>query len=245
MKVTPIAYTMIDWAALNQVAKCTKFGAQAFEEFEVSDLDHLGEFAGRACYKSFGRERQETATTETYLRNILDQGHYSVLEHGSVTFWVEGVSRSLLTELERHRFLSFSVESQRYVNQCDSHPVPVIPPAIESSGTSKLWAALHTHYGEALDRYDKAVIELLAAGYDRKQAREAARAFLPNATPVDFVVTGNLRCWRDVLGKRYHVEADAEIRLFAAHVLNHLRTLAPYSVQDIPGVPYGRPAEED
>ncbi|MFH9802790.1 FAD-dependent thymidylate synthase [Streptomyces albidoflavus] len=62
---------------------------------------------------------------------------------------------------------------------------------------------------------------------------------LPNAAPVDMIVTGNLRAWRDVLGKRWHVAADAEIRELAGDVLVSLRKLAPNSVQDIPNEPYG------
>src|SRR5690606_41853392 len=58
---------------------------------------------------------------------ILNQGHFSVLEHSSVTFLVRDVSRALLTELTRHRHLSFSVVSQRYVNYADTKPV--VPPA--------------------------------------------------------------------------------------------------------------------
>ncbi|MER7445021.1 FAD-dependent thymidylate synthase [Micromonospora avicenniae] len=209
------------------------FAENAAVEFDVEDMDHLGEFAGRACYKAWDRKRLETATTAGYLKNILDQGHYSVLEHASVTFYVEGVSRALLLELERHRHISLSVESQRYVDQVKSHPNPVIPPAFAESPASGPYRVLMERYGQALTDYEDAAAYLTARGYGIKQAREAARAFLPNATPVDLVVTGNLRAWRDVLGKRYHRDADAEIREFAGEVLGHLRRLAPYSVQDI------------
>lgn len=43
-------------------------------------------------------------------------GNSSPLEHVSFTFAIEGVSRSLLAQLTRHRIASFSVQSQRYVN---------------------------------------------------------------------------------------------------------------------------------
>jgi thymidylate synthase (FAD) len=52
------------------------------------------------------------------------------------------------------------------------------------------------------------------------------------------VVTGNLRAWRDVLGKRWHEAADAEIKEFAGLVLGHLRSIAPNSFQDVPETPY-------
>lgn len=241
VRVTPIAHTLIDWDAVRSVIPGTRFAHEAPAEFDaVTDLDHLGEFAGRGCYKAWDRKRPETATTEGYLSNILDQGHFSVLEHASVTFYVQDVSRSLLIELERHGFVSLSVESQRYVNQSSSHPNPVIPPAFAASPASGPYADLMTHYANSLSYYEDAVKYLIDQGYGPKQAREAARSFLPNATPVDFLMTGNIQCWRHVIRMRWHMAADAEIREFAGEVLSHLRELAPFSVQDIPTEPYGQ-----
>lgn len=237
MLVIPIAHTLIDWDALRPVLAGTKLAEAEFEP-TVTDIDHLGEIAGRVCYKALERKRPETATTEGYLDNILGKGHYSVLEHASVTFYVEGVSRSLLTELERHRHLSYSVESQRYVDQAASHPTSTVPPLFDLLDANGPWTNLQRHYTASLSLYEAAVETALEAGYDVKEAREAARAFLPNATPVDLIVSGNVRAWRDVIGKRYHEAADREIREFASLVLDHLRSLAPHSVQDIPEVPY-------
>ena len=75
----------------------------------------LAEFAGRACYQSWSKPNPRTATNAGYLRHILEVGHLSVLEHGSVTFYLTGVSRSLTHELIRHRHFSYSQLSQRYV----------------------------------------------------------------------------------------------------------------------------------
>jgi thymidylate synthase (FAD) len=199
----------------------------------TTDPDALAEAAGRICYKSFDRPSAKTAANRDYLSNIIGQGHFSVLEHASVTLLVRGVSRALLTELTRHRHLSFSVVSQRYVDHSTTEPV--IPPALTADETHLLACA----YDEALETYDALVDRLTKRGFKRKQAREAARAVLPNAAPVDMVVTGNLRAWRDVLGKRWHVAADAEIREFAGLALAQLREIAPNSVQDIPSSPYG------
>jgi len=165
--------------------------------------------------------------------NILSQGHYSVLEHASVTFLVRDVSRALLAELSRHRHLSFSVVSQRYVDYSETQPV--IPPAARDTIAEHL---VRVAYEESLETYAELVERLIGAGFKRKAAREAARSVLPNAAPVDMVVTGNLRAWRDVLGKRWHMGADAEIREFAGLVLTELRTLAPNSFQDVPETPY-------
>ena len=45
----------------------------------------LAEFAGRACYQSWTKPNPATATNAGYLEHILEVGHLSVLEHGTVT----------------------------------------------------------------------------------------------------------------------------------------------------------------
>lgn len=211
-----------------------------------TDGDELAEMAGRACYQSWNRPNPATATNEGYLKNIIDQGHFSVLEHASISFYVEGVSRALLTELERHRFLSFSVVSQRYVrHQDDDYVVPPAiadnPDAVVKKGPNFSWRLdqeFEAQWFEAYDSYNYIADALIAKGLPKKKALEAARSVLPNATETKFVVTGNIRCWRDVISKRYHEAADAEIRQFSTEVLKHLRDYAPNSVQDIPEEPY-------
>ena len=113
MRVTPIAWTKLDDINASYVIPKSAMSAELDGYSPEGSADLLAEFAGRACYKAWDRKNPATATTEGYLKNILKQGHFSVLEHSSVTFYVEGASRSLLTELTRHRFLSLSVESQR------------------------------------------------------------------------------------------------------------------------------------
>ena len=75
----------------------------------------LAEFAGRACYQSWHKPNPATATNAGYLAHILEVGHLSVLEHGTATFYLTGVSRSFTHELVRHRHFSYSQLSQRYV----------------------------------------------------------------------------------------------------------------------------------
>lgn len=244
MIVTPIASTVFSADAITDTesVKGTAFTERMLTDIWTSGArgaDLLGEFAGRSCYQAWNMPNPATANNKGYLANILKQGHYSVLEHSSVTFYVEGVSRSLTHELVRHRHLSFSELSQRYVNMEDASMVT--PPALrlseEEVGSLAEFEDMDV-IGEIREAYEGLVKELVDKGHPRKQAREAARAVMPNATETKIVVTGNLRAWRDMLGKRYHVAADAEIREFATEVLRHLRDIAPNSVQDIPDAPF-------
>jgi len=236
VKVVPIASTLLYYGALRNE---TPYEAHPIRA-GVQEADELAEVAGRLCYQSWGRPNPRTATNEGYLANILRQGHESVLEHASVTFYVEGVSRALLAELTRHRHLSFSVVSQRYVDAAQLDRVwPPIVDELDSETRDQIADLIAVQYDENLRAYGEIVEILMAKGYKRKEAREAARAVLPNAVESPMVVTGNLRAWRDVLKKRHHVAADKEIQRFAGEVLRHLREIAPNSIQDIPDKPYG------
>ena len=61
----------------------------------------------------------------------------------------------------------------------------------------------------------------------RKQARQAARAVLPNATETRIVVTGNYRAWRHFIAMRATEHADVEIRALAVECLRELQRVAP------------------
>ena len=61
--------------------------------------------------------------TAKFLTMLSDLGHASPIEHASFTFGIEGVSRTLLAQITRHRIASFSVQSQRYVRLDDFHYV--------------------------------------------------------------------------------------------------------------------------
>lgn len=220
MEVFLIAHTHFNKDAFQYA---TGFASSAF-----TDADGLAESAGRLCYKSWSRPNPKTADNKGYLRNIIEHQHFSVLEHASATFLIKGVSRSLLAELTRHRHLSFSVESQRYVDQTGRDPV--IPPAARGTDAERIIADA---YADAVDVYEQLV--KLFGNLKHKQAREAARAVLPNCQPVDLIVTGNMRAWREVLTKRYHIAADAEIQELASELLMHLKLLAPNTFQDFEG----------
>lgn len=189
----------------------------------------LIEFAGRLCYESFDLPSPHTQSNENYVSNIVALGHESVLEHVSVTFYVEGVSRNLSHELIRHRHLSFSEISQRYVNMAEANWVA--PPAfrdIEPDLPKKAPLAPWV-----INEYLHNIDVLESAGIEGKAAKQAARYTLPSGIETKFVVTGNLRAWRDVLKKRHSPHADAEIQELAAEILNILYLEYPNVFGDI------------
>lgn len=232
MKVTLIART--GFINIPDSVEGTAFGEFFYTDRDalMHDADTLSHFSGRSCYQAWEMERESTSSNLGYLENILKQGHESVLEHGSATFYIEGVSRNLTHELIRHRHLSYSELSQRFVNMEDAQTV--VAPALRQEGTQSLAAMPQS----IVEKYKTTVRNLVGLGKTRKQAREAARGNLPGSTETRIVVTGNHRAWRDMLKKRYSVHADAEIMELAEELLSQLRRLAPGIYQDFPDQPF-------
>lgn len=212
------------WSGLPGRAVNSKFQARLVNETPVPE--ELIEFAGRLCYESWDTPNPDTATREGYIANLIKQDHGSVFEHVHASLYVDGVSRNLSHELIRHRHLSFSELSQRYVDMSDANYIN--PPALRDvlPGVPTAESAAGA-YGEAYQElYD------MVRG-SRKRRREAARYALPSAMETKFVVSGNLRAWRDVLKKRDSEHADAEMQLFAKEVKKVLKEHFPNSFKDL------------
>ena len=200
--------------------------------------------AAKLCYSDAhiadlldGLNEEKTAR---FLEMLSDLGHASPIEHASFTFGIEGVSRTLLAQITRHRIASFSVQSQRYVRLDDFRYV--IPPEIEAIPEAK--AAFIDSMSEVAARYldlvkkleEAHTARLVAEGLPEKQARakaskqanEDARFVLPNACETKMVVTMNARSLLNFFRLRCCERAQWEIRLLADEMLRLVYPIAPH-----------------
>lgn len=199
------------------------------EENTGSGADVLAEIAGRNCYQSWERPNIGTRSNKAYIRNIIERGHLSVLEHASATFYITDVSAAFLGQLTRHRHLSFSVESARYVEKTE-----FINPASYEEFNFDTQMEMDEYLNTAYSVYNTIVADLTSKGYDRKHARQEARFVLPQGTATKIVVTGNMRAWREFLLKRLPGHgADTEIGEVAEMILAELKKIAPNIFQDM------------
>lgn len=190
----------------------------------ATDAETVIEYAGRSCYRSFHRPNPATRKVSDYLeRTLFDQKHFSIAEHVQITVEVTGVSRAWTHEMVRHRAFKFSQESQRFIDMEDFEIV--LPPAFRHD-----WA-LTDDVEEALNGvaevYRRIVANLMSRGKTRKQAREAARAILPNATATGIVISGDIRSWIFMLDRRLRPDADAEFQEVAKLMLEAITPVAP------------------
>ena len=178
--------------------------------------------------------------TAAFLQRLSDVGHASPIEHASFTFGIEGVSRTFLAQVTRHRIASFSVQSQRYVRLEDFRYV--VPPEIEAIPAAK--AQFLDAMNDDARRYlelvksleDAHTARLVAGGLDEKaarakaskQANEDARFVLPNACETKMVLTMNCRSLVNFFNLRCCERAQWEIRAVADEMLRLVLPLAPH-----------------
>ena len=199
-KVSLLASTAINPESISEIMQLQP---------ESSDAESLTVFAGRNCYRSFGRPNEATYKDSDYLnRTLFQQGHMSILEHATATLYFTGVSRAFLTELTRHRHLSFSVESQRFID-ADTINI-VVPPAVRASEDPYVLRNFANAADGAVNAYMATRDEL--ENLPKKQRNEAARGLLPNCVETRIVVTANLRAWHEVIERRTQPDADAEMQ---------------------------------
>ncbi|MDX8382506.1 MAG: FAD-dependent thymidylate synthase, partial [Ghiorsea sp.] len=174
------------------------------------------EYSARTCYDSRGKAKEGSAAK--LVKACMNKGHYSITEHASASFHIEGVSRSLLAQITRHRQLSFCVRSQRYCKEGDFKFVT--PPIPSRAGKSREQEDL---FNDAMTNARFVYEALLYSG----MKAEDARAVLPNACATEMVVTANFRAWYEFLSKRTDRAAQSEIRELAMLLQGMLQKECP------------------
>jgi len=180
------------------------------------NAEDLIERACRTCYLSFHRYKPPSSTEEL-IKKVIQKGHHSVLEHATATFRIKGGSRVFTHELVRHRLMSPSQESQRYVEYGKTKEFEfVVPPNIQSTQFVGKFQQLA---GLAFDLYQ----EMVKADVPK----EDARYILPNATTSEIVISANFRELRHIFEIRCVERAHWEIREICLEMLRIMKKQAP------------------
>jgi thymidylate synthase (FAD) len=183
------------------------------------DAERLIEEAGRTAYLSFSKKAE--GSEKKFIRMLLRNRHYSVLEHATATFRITGVSRAMTHQLVRHRLCSFTQQSQRYVNEKDFAFVE--PESVRQNPEA------HALFSEQMESARKSY-----AGLQRLGVRnEDARFVLPNAVDSQIVVSANLREWRHIIELRCRPASQWEIRQACGEILKLLKKSVPTAFEDL------------
>ena len=200
--------------------------------------------AAKLCYSPATVEQVREGLTEekaaSFVEMLAEIGHESPIEHASFTFGIEGVSRSFLAQMTRHRIASYSVQSQRYVAEQDF--AYIIPPEIAALPEAeeeyrRAMEECRAHYARLAEllaeMHEKEFLaqgkpEKEAARLAQKKAIEDARFALPNACATKMICTMNARSLRNFFRHRCCNRAQWEIRGVAEQMLALCRQAAPH-----------------
>lgn len=207
------------------------------------DPDKLIAAAAKLCYSAVGTDEILEGLTPEKAERFIDMlsslGHESPVEHASFTFAIEGVSRSLLAQITRHRIASFSVQSQRYVGKENFEYI--IPPEIDAIPEAReLFIKAMDNDRDTYRELNRILTEKhteanIKSGMDEKKAATAAskkanedsRYVLSNACDTKIVMTMNVRSLYNFFSLRCCSRAQWEIRELACKMLGLVKEVSP------------------
>ncbi len=175
----------------------------------VTLIDYMGDKKRVADIASICYGKDEAKNPDKLFDKLVEMGHHSVLEHVVFTFKIEGVSRTLLSQLTRHRIASVTVESQRYT-EYDLNVGYTIPDSIRQNKT--LNQMYHSRMIEGILSYRELI--------DRGVPKEDARMALPQSIHTNLYLTINLRSLMNLVRLRTSQWAQWEIRELAEKMRN-------------------------
>ncbi|HSA06193.1 MAG TPA: FAD-dependent thymidylate synthase [Candidatus Gastranaerophilales bacterium] len=161
--------------------------------------------ACRTCYSAdypcnIWEKDVDDAKMLKLVKKVLQSGHHSTIEHCQYVFTISGVSRACTHQLVRHRHMSFSQKSQRYVVEQGQFEY-ITPQTIKNAGFEDEY---HVFMKNTAEFYDKMIEKRIPA--------EDARFILPNAATSSLVASLNLREMIHLANLRLCVSAQHEIR---------------------------------
>lgn len=208
---------------------------------EAAQTDILVEFAGRMCYKSWapydGTENTNANVkkirvgNDKYIRNILKQGHGSVLEHINFTFLCTGVSRVFTHELVRHRAgCAYSQESLRY---CRLEHMEVVLPEIENPDGLKLAKEVVEELKSKIKELNDMLIWDTMPMPEKKALTSWIRRICPIGISTNILFTANVRALRHIIAMRTSIHAEVEIRQAFWTIAQFCKEGSPSLFQDM------------
>lgn len=182
------------------------------------------ERAAKHCYRTEGNIKENSY--DHFLRNCINRGHESVLEHEKVTVRI-CCDVGAYKDITRHRIASFSIESTRYCNYTKDkfgNEISFIEPC-------------NIEDGELLEEWKKCMqnIETTYNTMAKKGALpDQLRLLLPHSTAAELTMTANIREWRHIFSLRADKHAHPSIQQFMIPLLLYFKQQMPALFDEVP-----------
>lgn len=202
------------------------------ENFDGKKIMKNIERACRTCYRSENLIDEESY--KKLLRNCLNRGHESILEHEKITVRMR-CDIGVYKDLTRHRFGSFSIESTRYCNYGKDkfgNEIKFIEPVFYTDS----WK-LANYEGAAMTREELKsslwynCMEEIEDSYNYMGelgcTPDEMRMLLPHSTAAEVTMTANIREWRHILSLRCAKMTHPAIRQLLIPLLLYFKQEMP------------------
>ena len=203
----------------------------------IEDLDYTKimkniEKACRTCYRSEDKITKDSY--KTLLKNCINRGHESVLEHEKITIQMI-CDIGVYKDLTRHRHASFSIESTRFCNynkdKFDNQLHLIEPVFYENSWNEAitLRSAISINEQKSYYWYDcmKNIEQTYNAMIELGSIPDEARMILPHSTAATVTMTANIREWKHILELRSTKHAHPSVQQVMIPLLLYFKEKMP------------------
>ena len=194
------------------------------EKFDGVQVMKRIERACRTCYRSEGKITEDSY--KNLIKNCINRGHESVLEHEKVTVRIYNDIGSY-KDLTRHRFASFSVESTRYCSYDKDkygNEISFMDPVyIEDEKVYEVWK-------KTMQDIENSYLEMKKLG----ATPDMCRNILPHSTAAEYTMTANIREWKHIFELRANNHVHPAIRQVMIPLLKYFKEQMPDIFGDIP-----------
>ena len=136
--------------------------------------------------------------------------------------------RAVMYELTRHRHSSFSIRSQRFVDEAQDGNISFVKPVFGKYEGDLKQIATNYWRDDCLD-CERRYFRMKEAGATSEDARKC----LNNSVATNIVMSGNLRQWRQVFKLRTAPNVYPECRVVMKELLEKSKVMFPGIFDDI------------
>ena len=203
----------------------------------IEDLDYTKimkniEKACRTCYRSEDKITKDSY--KTLLKNCINRGHESVLEHEKITIQMI-CDIGVYKDLTRHRHASFSIESTRFCNYNKDkfdNQLHLIEPVFYENNWNEaitLGSAISVDEQKSYYWYDcmKNIEQTYNAMIELGSIPDEARMILPHSTAATVTMTANIREWKHILELRCTKHAHPSVQQVMIPLLLYFKEKMP------------------
>lgn len=189
---------------------------------EVPEIDGIKimkslEKAAKQCYRT--QENIKENSYDHFLRNCINRGHESILEHEKITIRMK-CDIGVYKDLTRHRHASFSIESTRYCNYSKDKfgkEITYIEPCnIDDE-------EIYTTWKNCMEDMEKTYNKMAEQG----ALPDQLRMILPHSTAAEVVMTANIREWRHIFSLRADKHAHPSVQQVMIPLLLYFKQQMP------------------